>query len=75
MGPCEYGAKAAAQKYFKTDATNLNPAQAARLVAVLPNPIKYKAGTPGKYVQSRAAHIGAAAGTVRRGGLAYCVVG
>jgi monofunctional biosynthetic peptidoglycan transglycosylase len=74
MGPGVYGAEAAARKYFKTDAAHLSPDQAARLVAVLPNPIKYKAGTPGKYVRGRAAHIGAAAGTVRRAGLAECVL-
>jgi monofunctional biosynthetic peptidoglycan transglycosylase len=75
MGPGVYGAEAAARKYFKTDAAHLSPDQAARLVAVLPNPIKYKAVAPGRYVRGRAAHIGAAAGTVRRAGLADCVVG
>jgi monofunctional biosynthetic peptidoglycan transglycosylase len=75
MGPGTYGAEAAGRKYFKTDAAHLSPDQAARLVAVLPNPIKYKAVAPGRYVRGRAAHIGAAAGTVRRAGLADCVVG
>src|SRR5436190_8485538 len=39
MGPGVYGAEAAAQKYFHTDAAHLNSVQAARLVAVLPNPL------------------------------------
>jgi monofunctional biosynthetic peptidoglycan transglycosylase len=74
MGPGVYGAEAAARKYFKTDAAHLTAAQAARLVAVLPNPTKYRAAAPGRYVRGRAAHIGAAAGTVRRDGLADCVL-
>jgi monofunctional biosynthetic peptidoglycan transglycosylase len=74
MGPGVYGAEAAARKYFHTDAAHLSPDQAARLVAVLPNPIKYRAEGPGRYVRGRAAHIGAAAGTVRRDGLAECVL-
>jgi monofunctional glycosyltransferase len=75
MGPGVYGAEAAARKYFKTDAKHLTSAQAARLVAVLPNPLKYKAATPGKYVQRRTRRIGGAMGTVRQAGLADCVVG
>jgi monofunctional glycosyltransferase len=74
MGPGVYGAQAAAKKYFKTDASKLTSAQAARLVAVLPNPLKYKAATPGKYVQRRSRRIGGAMGTVRQAGLADCVL-
>jgi monofunctional glycosyltransferase len=74
MGPGVYGAEAAARKYFRTDAKHLSSAQAARLVAVLPNPLKYKAGAPGKYVQGRTRRIGGAMGTVRRAGLADCVL-
>ena len=74
MGPGVYGAEAAARRYFKTDAKHLSPAQAARLVAVLPNPLKYKAAAPGKYVQRRTRHIGGAMGTVRQAGLADCVL-
>lgn len=74
MGPGVYGAEAAARRYFKTDAAHLTSAQAARLVAVLPNPIKYKAQAPGRYVQRRAQKIGGAMGTVREAGLDDCVV-
>lgn len=73
MGPGIYGAEAAAQRYFKTDAKHLTAAQAARLVAVLPNPLKYKAAKPGKYVQKRSRRIGGAMGVIREGGLADCV--
>jgi monofunctional biosynthetic peptidoglycan transglycosylase len=74
MGPGIYGAEAAAQKYFHTDAAHVSPSQAARLVAVLPNPLKYRAGAPGKYVQRRSRSIGGAMGTVRQAGLAECVL-
>lgn len=74
MGPGVYGAEAAAQKYFKTSARKLTRAQAARLVAVLPNPLKYRAVKPGKYVQRRSRRIGGQMGTVREAGLADCVL-
>jgi monofunctional biosynthetic peptidoglycan transglycosylase len=74
MGPGIYGAQAAAQHYFHTDAAHLNPAQSARLISVLPSPIRYKVAAPGPYVARRAAHVGAAAGEVRRDGYAKCVL-
>jgi monofunctional biosynthetic peptidoglycan transglycosylase len=74
MGPGIYGAQAAAHRYFNTDAAHLSPAQSARLISVLPSPIKYKAAAPGPYVARRAAHVGAAAGEVRRDGYANCVL-
>ena len=75
MGPGIYGAEAAAQHYFLVSAAKLSPAQAARLAAILPNPIRYRAAAPGPYVRRRAGHITAASGTVRRDGLAACVLG
>jgi len=74
MGPGIYGAQAAAKTYFRTDASRLTPAQAARLVAILPSPNRYKAVGSGRYVQRRSRKIGGAAGTVRREGLAGCVL-
>ncbi len=44
MGPGIYGVEAAAQHYFRTSAAKLSPRQAARLVTVLPQPIKRDAG-------------------------------
>ncbi|MCU0820697.1 MAG: monofunctional biosynthetic peptidoglycan transglycosylase [Beijerinckiaceae bacterium] len=41
-----FGAEAAAQHYFKKSARVLNAAEAARLAAVLPNPILRDAGRP-----------------------------
>jgi monofunctional biosynthetic peptidoglycan transglycosylase len=52
-----YGAEAAAQAYFHKPAASLTRAQAARLAAVLPNPIRYKADKPGNYVLRRQAQI------------------
>ena len=73
FGPGIYGAEAAAQRYFKTSAADLTPAQSARLAAILPSPLKWKAVKPGRYVQKRSRKIGAASGAVRRGGLEACV--
>ena len=37
-----FGCEAAAQRYYKTSAARLNPAQAARMAVMLPNPRKYE---------------------------------
>jgi monofunctional biosynthetic peptidoglycan transglycosylase len=73
-GPGVYGAEAAAQRNFKVSAARLAPAQAARLAAILPSPLKWRAARPGPYVRKRSGKIGAAAGTVRRAGSAACVL-
>ncbi|WP_333586281.1 monofunctional biosynthetic peptidoglycan transglycosylase [Phenylobacterium sp.] len=75
FGPGIYGAEAAARRYFGVSAADLSPTQAARLVAVLPSPLRYKVVEPGPYVRRRTGRIQAAAGTVRRDGLAACVLG
>jgi monofunctional biosynthetic peptidoglycan transglycosylase len=73
-GPGVYGAEAAAQANFHQSAARLSPAQAARLAAIVPKPLAWKAAKPGPYIQRRSGHIGAAAGAVRRDGLADCVI-
>lgn len=73
-GPGVYGAEAAARKNFGTSTADLSAAQAARLAAILPSPLKWRAAKPGPYVKRRSSRIGAAAGTVRRDGLAACVL-
>ncbi|MDX5348819.1 MAG: monofunctional biosynthetic peptidoglycan transglycosylase [Hymenobacteraceae bacterium] len=50
MGDQVFGVEAAAQKYFGTSAKNLNRYQAARIAAVLPNPIKFSVSNPSGYV-------------------------
>jgi monofunctional biosynthetic peptidoglycan transglycosylase len=73
-GPGIYGAEAAARQNFGVGADRLTPAQAARLAAILPSPLKWRAAKPGPYVKRRSGRIGAAAGTVRRDGLADCIL-
>ena len=53
FGDGVYGAQAAARTFFGKDASQLGPAEAARLAAVLPSPKRYSAARPGPYVQRR----------------------
>jgi monofunctional biosynthetic peptidoglycan transglycosylase len=48
-----YGAEAAAQRFFHKTAAQLTRADAAVLAAVLPNPERYSAIAPSRYVQQR----------------------
>jgi monofunctional glycosyltransferase len=48
-----YGAEAAAQRFFHQPASRLTRSEAAVLAAVLPNPRRYSAVTPSRYVQER----------------------
>ena len=73
MGPGLYGVEAASQRYFHESARDLNPSQAARLIAILPSPLKWQAVDPGPYVRRRDRRIDAAEGTVRREGEAGCI--
>lgn len=57
MGPNTFGAEAAAQKIYNKSAKNLSRAEAARLAAVLPSPIKWSAAKPGPYVTRRTGTI------------------
>ena len=74
-GPGVYGAQAAAMRNFGVGADQLTPAQAARLAAILPSPLKWRAAEPGPYVKRRSGRIDRAAGAVRREGMASCVLG
>ncbi|HNE49766.1 MAG TPA: monofunctional biosynthetic peptidoglycan transglycosylase [Chitinophagales bacterium] len=53
MGNGIYGAEAASKDFFKKDAKNLTPSEAATLAAVLPNPRKWNAGKPNGYILKR----------------------
>lgn len=55
--PGVYGAEAAAQHHFKKSAAKLSRREAALLAAVLPNPIKRKAGKPSRRVNRIADRI------------------
>lgn len=48
-----YGAEAAAQHYFRKNARDLNPDQAALMAAVLPNPLVYKMEAPTAKITKR----------------------
>src|ERR1700729_571021 len=73
MGPGVYGVEAAAQKYFHVSARNVSPAQAARLIAILPSPLKWQVVDPSAYVRRRDRKVGAAEGAVERIGGAECL--
>jgi monofunctional biosynthetic peptidoglycan transglycosylase len=68
-----FGAEAAANAYFETDAGSLDGAQAARLAAILPNPHKWKAARPGRYVRRRTGLLVGRSAMVQRDGLNFCV--
>lgn len=53
-GPGIYGAEAAARHHFGRPAARLSADQAARLAAVLPNPLRLSAGQPSAHVRQRA---------------------
>ena len=54
MGNGVYGAQAASKEFFKKNANELSKTEAARIAAVLPSPLKFNAGKPSSYIQSRA---------------------
>jgi monofunctional glycosyltransferase len=57
FGPGVYGVEEAARNYLHKSAADLTASDAARLAAVLPSPRRWRAWSPGPYVQSRAAWI------------------
>jgi monofunctional biosynthetic peptidoglycan transglycosylase len=59
-----FGAQAAAQHYFRTDAARLGPEQAARLAVMLPAPKRFEKRPGSAYVVGRAATIVARMGAV-----------
>ena len=68
-----FGAQAASRAYFGTDAGSLDGTQAARLAAILPNPHKWKAARPGRYVRQRTGLLQGRSAMVTRDGLNFCV--
>lgn len=49
-----FGAEAASMRYFNKPSRDLDPLEAARLAAILPNPIKYRLDRGSRYVERRA---------------------
>lgn len=66
MGDGIYGVEAASQEYFNKPASKLSKREAARIAAILPNPIKYKAKNSGPYVLRRTAQISNLSGKLTR---------
>jgi monofunctional biosynthetic peptidoglycan transglycosylase len=52
-----YGCEAAAEHSLHTSCADLDPEQAARLAAILPNPRRWSAAHPGRYVRKRIATV------------------
>ncbi len=57
FGPCLFGAGAASDRYFNSEAIALRPREAALLAAVLPNPKRLRVHDPGPYARERIAEI------------------
>lgn len=57
MGDGVYGAQAAAEHWYRKDAANLTPIQAAGIAAILPNPRKFKATSSSSYINNRKTKI------------------
>jgi monofunctional biosynthetic peptidoglycan transglycosylase len=57
MGDGVYGAQAAAEHWYRKDAANLTPIQAAGIAAILPNPRKYTATSSSSYINNRKTKI------------------
>ena len=73
MGPGIYGVDAAARHYFNTSAAKLTQQQAARIVAILPQPIKRSAVAPKGNTRKYARRIEKRIGVVRRGDIDACL--
>jgi monofunctional biosynthetic peptidoglycan transglycosylase len=71
--PGVYGAEAASQRWFHVPASQLTPAQADRLAAILPSPLKWKAADPSPYVRRRSGKIARNVGAVKAEDLARCI--
>jgi monofunctional biosynthetic peptidoglycan transglycosylase len=53
FGEYTFGVEAASQRFFNKPAANLTASEAARLAAVLPNPLRYRVDKPSHYVLKR----------------------
>lgn len=73
LGPGIYGAEAASRHYFGKPARSLTRTEAARLAAILPQPLKRDAGSPGRYTRRYADTIAKRARVVANDGLDRCL--
>ncbi|GAB3697998.1 monofunctional biosynthetic peptidoglycan transglycosylase [Spirosoma flavus] len=56
-GPMTFGVEAASQRYYNHPASTLSRNEAARIAAVLPNPIQFSISNPSNYIQRRTKQI------------------
>ena len=68
-----FGVEAASRHYFKKPARDLSRQEAARLAAILPQPIKRDAAAPGRYTKRYANRIAGRTRVVANEGLDACV--
>jgi monofunctional biosynthetic peptidoglycan transglycosylase len=68
-----FGVEAASQHYFNKSARKLTRAEAARLAAILPQPIKRDAASPGRYTRRYANRIAGRTRVVANEGLDSCL--
>ncbi|MEE4349926.1 MAG: monofunctional biosynthetic peptidoglycan transglycosylase [Pacificimonas sp.] len=73
FGPGIYGAEAAARYHFGKSAADLTANEAARLAAVLPDPVDRNAGNPGPFVRRHSASIERWIGVVQADGQDRCL--
>ncbi|GAB3172768.1 monofunctional biosynthetic peptidoglycan transglycosylase [Telluribacter humicola] len=57
MGKMTFGVEAASQRFYNKSAKDLTRYEAARIAAVLPNPIRFSIKNPSSYVNSRTGKI------------------
>lgn len=68
-----FGVEAASRHYFQKSAKNLSRQEAARLAAILPQPIKRDAAAPGRYTKRYANRIASRTRVVAKEGLDACL--
>lgn len=73
MGPGIYGMAAASDHYFGRRVDRISAAQAARLAAILPQPIKRSVNKPSKSTRRYARRIEKRVRVVAREGIDYCL--
>ncbi|TDE18190.1 monofunctional biosynthetic peptidoglycan transglycosylase [Dyadobacter psychrotolerans] len=57
MGKMTFGVESASLRFYKKSAKNLTRAEAARIAAVLPNPVRFSIKNPSAYVMKRSNQI------------------
>jgi monofunctional biosynthetic peptidoglycan transglycosylase len=67
-----FGVQAASRRYFGTDAADLGPQRAARLMAILPDPQRRSPVSGTRFIAQRGAAIQRGAATIREDGRAAC---